>query len=58
MRDPYTLGIATFVGIASGLKHNGGFRHGIRRGLIAMGAISALNGVASVIANLDSAKTI
>jgi len=56
--NPYTLGTATFIGIAQCLKHNGSIRHGVEGGIVALGVMAAVNGIATVISNINTLSTL
>jgi hypothetical protein len=56
--NPYTIGTATFIGLAQGLKYNGSFKLGVQSGIVALGVMASVNGIATVIGNLGTLKTL
>lgn len=51
--DSNTLGMATVVGLAQGLKYKGNFKLGIETGLAVFGVVCVSNGIKCVIQNWD-----
>ena len=45
--------IAAAVGLYQGLKYNGSLKRGLKAGAVTMGAIATINGVLTVMGNLE-----
>jgi hypothetical protein len=54
--DPTTWGAATVLGLHQGLKYKGDFRNGVMTGIAVLGVIGTVNGVRSIVKNLDYIK--
>ena len=53
LKQPITIGAATYIGIGQGLKYNGSIKRGVETGVVIVGVMVAAAGVYNVIYNWD-----